>query len=144
MLHFYRHGCETCTIVRRFTKGAALLPARAAPWAIALALLVGVGGGLPKAAQAQDIDFALDCMRVVPQGPMLETSVACVAAFRSQPAARQQFIQTIQDTLALAEAAQIEPPAAAPAAQALKRLFGKASMESGRVAGTGGTYYGAQ
>lgn len=121
-----------------------LLPARAAAWAIACVLLAGVGGGLPKAAQAQVIDFAQDCMRVVPQGLLLETSVACVAAFRSQPAARQQFIQTIQDTLALAEAARIEPPGEAPAALALKRLFGKASMEAGRVVGTRGSYYGAQ
>lgn len=122
----------------------ALRPTRAAAWACASALLVGMGGFLPKAAQAQDIDFAQDCMRVVPQGLLLETSAGCVAAFRSQPAARQQFIQTIQDTLALAEAARIEPPAAAPAAQSLKRLFGKASMEAGRVVGTRGTYYGAQ
>jgi hypothetical protein len=122
----------------------ALLPARAAAWACACALLVCAGSGLSTAAQAQDIDFAQDCMRVVPQGLLLETSAGCVAAFRSQPAARQQFIQTIQDTMAQAEAARIEPPGAAPAAQALKRLFGKASMESGRVVGTGGTYYGAQ
>lgn len=122
----------------------ALLPARAAAWACASALLVGVAAGLPKASQAQGLDFAQDCMRVVPQGLLLETSTGCVAAFRSQPAARLQFIQTIQDTMALAEATRNEPSAPTPAAQALKRLFGKASMESGRVVGTGGLYYGAQ
>jgi hypothetical protein len=121
-----------------------LRPALAAAWAIACALLLGAGGGLSKSAQAQDLDFVRDCMRVVPQGLLLETSSSCVAAFRSQPAARQQFVQIIQDTMALAESARVEPPGTAPAAQALKRLFGKASMESGRVVGTGGAYYGAQ
>ena len=108
----------------------------------ALLLLAGVLISLP--AHSQTIDFAKDCMRVAGEGLILNTSPSCVVAFRSDPAARAQFIQLIEVTMAQAESAQREPRASTTSAQALRRLFDKASLEPGRVVGVGGIYYGAQ
>ncbi|MDP2019161.1 hypothetical protein [Hydrogenophaga sp.] len=98
---------------------------------------------MPQPVRSQDLDFARDCMRVVAEGLMLETSPACVSAFRSQPAARAQFIQTIQETMAQAEAALAEPASPNAAARSLKRLHERASSEAGRWAGGGSPYFGA-
>ena len=95
-------------------------------------------------ARGQALDFAKDCMRVAVEGLILDTSPACVGAFRTDPAARAQFIQLVQVTLAQAEAAEREAGAGVTPAQSLRRLFDKASMESGRAVGVGGAYYGAQ
>jgi len=94
-------------------------------------------------ARSQELDFARDCMRVVAEGLILETSPACVNAFRSQPAARAQFIQTIQDTMAQAEAALSAPATPNAAARSLKRLHERATSEAGRWAGGGTSYYGS-
>lgn len=83
-------------------------------------------------------------MRVAPEGLILNTSSACVGAFRDDPAARVQFIQLIQVTLAQAAVADREDLEAASPARSLRRLFNKASQEPGRVVGVGGAYYGAQ
>lgn len=95
-------------------------------------------------ARSQELDFARDCMRVAVEGLILNTSPTCVGAFRSDPAARAQFVQLIEVTMAQAESAQREARAGATPAQSLRRLFDKASLEPGRVVGVGGIYYGAQ
>lgn len=94
-------------------------------------------------ARSQELDFARDCMRVVAEGLTLETSPACVNAFRSQPAARAQFVQTIKATMAQAEAALSAPATPNAAARSLKRLHERATSETGRWAGGGTAYYGA-
>ncbi|MDO8889738.1 MAG: hypothetical protein Q8M80_11275 [Hydrogenophaga sp.] len=116
------------------------LDLRSHSWA--LLFLVSVLLSLP--ARSQALDFTRDCMRVAVEGLILNTSPACVGAFRSDPAARTQFVQVIEITLALAESAQRDPRASSTPAQSLRRLFDKASLESGRVVGVGGIYYGAQ
>ncbi|AOF85106.1 hypothetical protein BSY239_186 [Hydrogenophaga sp. RAC07] len=83
-------------------------------------------------------------MRVAVEGLILDTSPVCVRAFRTDPAARAQFIQLIQFTLAQAESAQGETSVSRTPAQSLRRLFDKASLEPGRVVGVGGAYYGAR
>lgn len=108
----------------------------------ALLFLAGVLMSLP--ARSQELDFTRDCMRVGVEGLILNTAPACIVAFRSDPAARAQFIQLIQVTLAQAESVQREAPVGTTPAQSLRRLFDKASLEPGRVVGVGGTYYGAQ
>lgn len=95
-------------------------------------------------ARGQELDFTKDCMRVAVEGLILNTSPACVGAFRDDPAARLQFIQLIQVTLAQAELADREGQGATGATRSLRKLFNKASQEPGRVVGTGGAYYGAQ
>ncbi|WP_156775385.1 hypothetical protein [Hydrogenophaga sp. RAC07] len=95
-------------------------------------------------ARSQTIDFARECMRVAVEGLILDTSPVCVRAFRTDPAARAQFIQLIQFTLAQAESAQGETSVSRTPAQSLRRLFDKASLEPGRVVGVGGAYYGAR
>ncbi|WP_332741567.1 hypothetical protein [Hydrogenophaga sp.] len=93
-------------------------------------------------ARSQEPDFARACLRVVAGGLTLESSPACVNAFRRQPAARAQFVQTLQDTLAQAEALS-EPANPNAAARSLKRLHERATSEAGRWAGGGTSYYGA-
>jgi len=108
----------------------------------ALLFLVGVLISVP--ARSQALDFTKNCMRVAVEGLILNTSPGCVAAFRSDPMARAQFIQLIQVTLAQVESFQHGARAATTPAQALRSLFNKASLEPGRVVGVGGSYYGAQ
>lgn len=95
-------------------------------------------------ARSQALDFGKDCMRMVAEGLILDTSAACLSAFRTDPAARAQFIQLIQVTLAQAESIHCGARAGTTPAQSLRRLFDKASLEPGRVVGVGGAYYGAQ
>ena len=111
-------------------------------WRWACLLVAGVLVSWP--ARGQTLDFAKDCMRVAVEGLILDTSPACVGAFRTDPAARAQFIQLIQVTLTQAEATQQAARAGVTPAQSLRRLFDKASMEPGRAVGVGGAYYGAQ
>ncbi len=99
---------------------------------------------LSSPARSQTLDFVRECMGVAVEGLILNTSHACVSAFRSDPAARAQFIQLIETTMAQAESAQREARAGTTPAQSLRRLFDKASIEQGRVVGVGGIYYGAQ
>jgi hypothetical protein len=108
------------------------------------ALLFLAGVLLWSPARSQAVDFARDCMRVAVEGLILNTSPTCVLAFRSDPAARAQFIQLIEVTMAQAESDQREASTATKPAQSVRRLFDKASMEAGRVVGAGGIYYGAQ
>jgi hypothetical protein len=108
----------------------------------ALLFLVGVLTSMP--ARSQTLDFAKDCMKVAMEGLILNTSPTCMRAFRSDPAARAQFIQLIEVTMAQAESNEREARAATTPAQSLRRLFDKASLEPGRVVGVGGIYYGAQ
>ncbi len=95
-------------------------------------------------ARSQTLDFARDCMQVAVEGLIMNTSPACLRAFRSDPAARAQFIQLIEVTMAQAESNEREARAATTPAQSVRRLFDKASHESGRAVGVGGIYYGAQ
>jgi hypothetical protein len=111
-------------------------------WRWAWLFLAGVLMSSP--SRSQELDFARDCMRVTGDGLILDTSPVCLGAFRTDPAARAQFVQLIQLTLSQAEAAQREARPGTTPAQALRRLFDKASLEPGRVVGVGGTYYGAQ
>lgn len=103
-----------------------------------------VGALIATPARSQELDFARDCMRPGLEGLILNTSSACVGAFRDDPAARAQFIQLIQVTMAQAALANREDRDAASPARSLRRLFNKASQEPGRVVGVGGAYYGAQ
>jgi hypothetical protein len=108
----------------------------------ALLLLVGVWTSMP--ARSQALDFARDCMQVAAEGLIMNTSPTCLRAFRSDPAARAQFIQLIEVTMAQAESNEREARAASTPAQSVRRLFDKATLESGRAVGVGGIYYGAQ
>lgn len=107
------------------------------------ALLFCAGLVVHHTARSQELDFARDCMRVVAEGLILETSPACVSAFRSQPAARAQFVQTIQETMSQAEASLSTPATPNAAARSLKRLHERATSEAGRWAGGGTSYYGS-
>jgi hypothetical protein len=113
-------------------------------WSGRWALLFLAGVLLSSPSRSQGIDFARDCMRVAAQGLILNTSPTCVVAFRSDPAARAQFIQLIEVTMAQAESAQRDARAGMKPARSLRHLFDKASLEPGRVVGVGGIYYGAQ
>ncbi len=108
------------------------------------ALLFLTGALISAPARSQTLDFARDCMQVAVEGLILNTSPTCLRAFRSDPAARVQFIQLIEVTMAQAESNEPEARAAATPARSLRRLFDKASLEAGRVVGAGGIYYGAQ
>jgi hypothetical protein len=108
------------------------------------ALLFLAGMLVSSPVRSQEVDFAKDCLRLGAEGLILNTSPSCVFAFRSDPSARAQFVQLIEVTMAQAESTQRDARAGTTPAQALRRLFDKASQEPGRVVGAGGLYYGAQ